>query len=219
MQATLRVHRAAKPAVMPSQAPATVSIAESSADTFPAPYALQPADASTCCASFPGACLVVEPEGAPVHPHTGTLPPPLVRSGSSRDRAAGIGDGRLLARSGGIGAPSKKFSWHPAAPPSLTRSRGFSRSVSRSPTTRHTDTRGSLDDLHLSTFLSAADEPAWKRGKPRKPRGAVNLGFWLRTLRYVGRRMLPGPSPQAPRRRTLRLSSGEFISFAPAEGA
>jgi hypothetical protein len=40
----------------------------SSADTFPAVYALHPADASTCRASFPGACLAVEPEGAPVRP-------------------------------------------------------------------------------------------------------------------------------------------------------
>jgi hypothetical protein len=68
LQATPRVRRAAKSAAVPSQAPATVSIAESSADTFPAVYALHPADASTCRASFAGACLAVELEGAPVRP-------------------------------------------------------------------------------------------------------------------------------------------------------
>jgi hypothetical protein len=67
-RSTLWVRRAARRAVVPSQAPATVSIAESSADTFPAVYAMHPADASTCRASFPGACLAVEPEGAPVRP-------------------------------------------------------------------------------------------------------------------------------------------------------
>jgi hypothetical protein len=63
LQTTLRVRRAARPALVPSQAPATVSIAESSADTFPAVYAPHPADASTCRASFPGACLAVASEG------------------------------------------------------------------------------------------------------------------------------------------------------------
>src|SRR5688500_2366055 len=55
-------------AVVLSQASATVSIAESSTDTFPAVHALQPAAASTCRASFPGACLTDEPEGAPLRP-------------------------------------------------------------------------------------------------------------------------------------------------------
>jgi hypothetical protein len=40
---------------------------------------------------------------------------PLVRSGSLRDRAAGIGDGRLRGRSGGTCASLKKRGWPPAA--------------------------------------------------------------------------------------------------------
>jgi hypothetical protein len=96
VQATPRVGRAAKPAVVPSQAPATVSIAESSANTFPAAYPLHPADASTCRASFPGACLTVEPGGsAGASAGPGPVPPPIARSGSPRDRGAGIGDGWL----------------------------------------------------------------------------------------------------------------------------
>jgi hypothetical protein len=68
MVASQPAGRAARPAVVPSQASATVSIAGSSADTFPAVYALHPADASTCRASFAGACLAVELAGAPVRP-------------------------------------------------------------------------------------------------------------------------------------------------------
>jgi hypothetical protein len=101
LQATLRVRRAARPAVVPSQASATVSIAESSADTFPAVDAPHPAAATTCRASFPEACLAVEPEGnAGASAGPGTSPSPFVRSGSPRDRAAGIGDGWLPRRSG-----------------------------------------------------------------------------------------------------------------------
>jgi hypothetical protein len=123
--ASLRVRRAARLAVVPSQAPATVSIAESSAGTFPAVYTLQPAAASTCCASFHGACLTVEPEGVPVRPPDRDVASTLVPSVSSRDRAAGIGDGWLRAAPAALVPPSKKNAdgplphLHPSADPPL----------------------------------------------------------------------------------------------------
>jgi hypothetical protein len=92
------VRRAARRAVVPSQAPATVSIAESSAYTFPAVYALHPAATSTCRAPFPGACLAVERKERRCVRRPGASPPPFVRSARSRDRAAGIGDGWLRGR-------------------------------------------------------------------------------------------------------------------------
>jgi hypothetical protein len=96
-RATLRVRRPPGPAVAPWQASATVRIAESSADTVPDVDALQPATASTCRASFPGACLSVEPDGAPFVSRTGTL------------------------RRGCL--PRKNADVHPAALPSLRHSR------------------------------------------------------------------------------------------------
>jgi hypothetical protein len=134
------VRRAARPAVVPSQAPATVSIAESSADTFPAVYAPHPADASTCRASFPGACLAVEPGGsAGASAGPGRVSPPFVRSGSPRDRAAGIGDGWLPGRSGGIVPPSKNADGplphpHPSADPPPCLHEAQCRSEDRVPT-------------------------------------------------------------------------------------
>jgi hypothetical protein len=81
-QAALRLHRATRRAVVPWQASATVSIADSSEYTFPAMDALQPAGAS------PAARLFREPDAA-VRPRearrcvrrTGTSPPPVCNPG------------------------------------------------------------------------------------------------------------------------------------------
>jgi hypothetical protein len=121
LQATLGVFRAG-PAVVPWQASATVSIAESFAHTFTAVYAAQHADASTCRASFrePASPLRGRSAGASAGP--GRCSPPCVRSGSSRDRAADIGDGWLRAAPAACMPPSKNADGpqpHPTPRPAL----------------------------------------------------------------------------------------------------